>query len=461
MTNRLQQPQSARRIIAPGSLLTAQDKVAIKNLPLDTPIQVQQTNPKRGKSYARYEAYKGATTVSECLDRTERSWSDFINDFERGYVSIPATAVLALLPAFMLAALDSDTATVCSSWSPVPAALPLPGPSGTFEFSSGGRVHPTHVHLILEDMQSDPSYNNYMHAVGYVGGDLPQPVAPVLLMTSCTDRDSCIPPANSAYAPDGFSVLDATASVFTPSNLTMFNDLASHSNPNIDGNLDAAIYNIDVATANTFGVSLTEFAELPVDQIENALRQAEHLLPLVEAAETYINLAQDHIASEPDPATLSNVGAPSSTAELRRHPDREGYINAGRDEIKELSGPGFNTIKLVPTAAMHRRAQERGMSKVLLLPSMFVWDRKLSGRFKGRLVACQTRDRYKADDTRSPTASLCSVRWHGCLCVLFRMESKQLDATKAYCRGSRDPAGPSIFLRLPTPRSRLGVTRKH
>ena len=65
-----------------------------------------------------------------------------------------------------------------------------------------------------------------------------------------------------------------------------------------------------------------------------------------------------------------------------------------------------------------------------------------------------------SSDTKSPAAQLCSVRWHGCLTLIFKMKSKQLDATKAYCRGKRDPSSPSIFLRLPSMWSAMGYPTK-
>ena len=48
-------------------------------------IIVQQKNPKRGKSFHRYEKYKAARTVTEFL-QLGGSWADLKNDSDRGYV---------------------------------------------------------------------------------------------------------------------------------------------------------------------------------------------------------------------------------------------------------------------------------------------------------------------------------------------------------------------------------------
>ena len=43
-------------------------------------------------------------------------------------------------------------------------------------------------------------------------------------------------------------------------------------------------------------------------------------------------------------------GAPTNKKELRAHPDKEGYLNASREEIEALAGDEFNTIKVVPAS---------------------------------------------------------------------------------------------------------------
>ena len=116
------------RVLTSGTPLTTSDRRAVRQIPMDTPILVEQVNPKKPstQSFDRYEAYKGATTVGEFLARTPKRWADFANDFEKGYVSVPATAIMAVLPAFLVMALDAESAFLCSDWAPVPVPLPRP-----------------------------------------------------------------------------------------------------------------------------------------------------------------------------------------------------------------------------------------------------------------------------------------------------------------------------------------------
>ena len=46
-------------VLAPGTPLTPSDRRALRHIPVDTPIVVEQDNPKKGMSFDRYEAYKG------------------------------------------------------------------------------------------------------------------------------------------------------------------------------------------------------------------------------------------------------------------------------------------------------------------------------------------------------------------------------------------------------------------
>lgn len=115
-----------------------------RSIPVDTPIVVQQDNPKRGQSFDRYEEYKGATTVGEYLAQTSRGWSDFTNDFERGYITV-----------FMIMALESRSACLNLDWSPVPASLPEPDTPILLAVSFAARAHPHHVRVILDDMDTE------------------------------------------------------------------------------------------------------------------------------------------------------------------------------------------------------------------------------------------------------------------------------------------------------------------
>ena len=115
-------------VLKPGTPLTASDRRAVRRIPIDTPIVVEQVNPKvpSTKFFDRYEEYKGATTVGEFLARTPKRWADFANDFEKDYVSIPATAIMAVLPTFLVMALSAESAFLSSDWAPVPVPLPRP-----------------------------------------------------------------------------------------------------------------------------------------------------------------------------------------------------------------------------------------------------------------------------------------------------------------------------------------------
>ena len=129
--------------------------------------------------------------------------------------------------------------------------------------------------------------------------------------------------------------------------------------------------------------------------------------------------------------------------------------------MTSLAGDKFNTIKVVPMAAFDKRVQDRGASNVKVIPSVIPLTVKpISGRVKARFCACEMRKFGASADTKSPAAQLCSVRWHGCLTLIFKMKSKQLDATKAYCHGKRDPSSPSISLRLPSMWTAVGYPTK-
>ena len=122
-----------------------------------------------------------------------------------------------------------------------------------------------------------------------------------------------------------------------------------------------------------------------------------------------------------------------------------------------LAGDEFNTIRVVSADVYKQCVAARGPGMVKLLPSTFAFTVKpKSGRKKGRFCGCEMRKWGKADATKSPTAAVCSVRWHGILCIIYRMQTKQIDAKKAYCRGSRDKDEPSIFLRLPSAWKMMG-----
>ena len=187
-------------VLTPGTPLTTSDRHAVRRIPVDTPIMVEQTNPKKPstQSFNRYEAYKGATTVGEFLARTPKRWADFTNDFERGYVSIPATAIMAVLPTFLVMALGADSALLSSDWAPVPVPLPPPDQPLVFAISFSGTAHPHHMRVIQEDMDWDRGCHDYHQSVGFVGRDLPRP-AEQPPPSPASGPVVCIPPSASAY----------------------------------------------------------------------------------------------------------------------------------------------------------------------------------------------------------------------------------------------------------------------
>jgi hypothetical protein len=155
------------------------------------------------------------------------------------------------------------------------------------------------------------------------------------------------------------------------------------------------------------------------------MRKAERLLETQEVVEAYIALGNDHLASTPAPASVSGPGAPTNLKELLRHPRKEEFLAAAREEVTSLAGDEFNTIRVVPMAAFDERVRERGASNVKLIPSVVpLMIKDVSGRIKARFCACEMRKHGTSSDTKSPAAQLCSVRWHGCLTLLFKMQSK-------------------------------------
>ena len=145
-------PSAPSGVLTSGTPLSASDRRAVRQIPLDTPIVVEQVNPKipSTKSFDRYEGYKGAATVGDFLARTPKRWADFANDFEKGYVSIPATAIMAVLPTFLVMALSSESAFLSSDWAPVPVPLPPPDQPLIFHVSFSGTAHPYHVRGVQE-----------------------------------------------------------------------------------------------------------------------------------------------------------------------------------------------------------------------------------------------------------------------------------------------------------------------
>ena len=287
-------------VLTPGTPLTTSDRRAVRRIPVDTPILVEQTNPKRPstQSFDRYEAYKGATTVGEFLARTPKRWADFANDFEKGYVSIPATAIMAVLPAFLVMALGADSAFLSSDWAPVPVPLPPPDQPLVFAISFSGTAHPYHTRMVQEDMDWDQGCRDYHHSVGFVGRDLPRPAEQPPLLPS-PGPVVCIPPSASAYAPDGFSLSESVA----------FADVHS-----VDGAAAPVVPPVqqEEDLAAVLGVTLEEFANASVDGIENVMRRAERLLETQEVVEAYIALGNDFLASSPAPASVSGPGLTSA-----------------------------------------------------------------------------------------------------------------------------------------------------
>ena len=147
-----------------------------------------------------------------------------------------------------------------------------------------------------------------------------------------------------------------------------------------------------IASAAVLGVTLEEFANASVDGIDNVMRKAERLLETQEVVEAYIALGNDFLASTPAPDSVSGPGAPANLKELLRHPRKDEFLAAAREEVTSLAGDKFNTIKVVPMAAFDERVRERGASNVKLIPSVIPLTIKaVSGRVKARFCACEMR----------------------------------------------------------------------
>ena len=80
--------------------------------------------------------------------------------------------------------------------------------------------------------------------------------------------------------------------------------------------------------ADALGVTLEEFAGTMIEGLENVLRKAEQLLERHEEIESYLALGEEHLASTPEPGSVSGPGAPANLQELRRHPQKRWYLNA-------------------------------------------------------------------------------------------------------------------------------------
>jgi hypothetical protein len=74
-------------------------RVRLRALPLDTAIEVEQENPhdKGSRVWARYEAYKKATTIGEYYALGARKNVDLPRDFSRNKLKIPTSAAAHLI----------------------------------------------------------------------------------------------------------------------------------------------------------------------------------------------------------------------------------------------------------------------------------------------------------------------------------------------------------------------------
>jgi hypothetical protein len=78
-------------------------------------IRLQQNNPKRAKSFDRYERYKNAKTIGELLD-SGGSWGDVFNDYARGFLRVAMDLETARLPPVLQTLVLEEELAVYSPW---------------------------------------------------------------------------------------------------------------------------------------------------------------------------------------------------------------------------------------------------------------------------------------------------------------------------------------------------------
>ena len=78
-------------------------------------IRFQQNNPKRAKSFARYERYKHAKTIAELLS-FGGSWGDIFNDYARGFLRVAVDLETARLTPVLQTIILEENLKMTSPW---------------------------------------------------------------------------------------------------------------------------------------------------------------------------------------------------------------------------------------------------------------------------------------------------------------------------------------------------------
>ena len=350
---------------------------------------------------------------------------------------MPATAIMAVLPAFLVLALDAGVRVSVLRLGSSASSSPQPDQPLVFAVSFSGTAHPFHVRAVLRDMDwgqrlsattTTPLGSLVMISLGPRSSRLHAP----------RRRVDCIPPSQSAYAPDGFSLSVSDAR----RRLTAWSPQATPVAPPAPPEQTSRQSS---ASPSRSSPMLRSTASRTSCGVRSSCSRPRRCLRRTSPS------GNDYLASTPEPASVSGPGAPTNLTRAASASTKRGVPGRRDGRRSRHSRATSSTPSSGHHGGVRERVRERGASNVKLIPSVMPFAIKAeSDRVKARFCACEMRSHGRSPDTKSPAAQLCSVRWNGCLTLLFKMKSKQLDATKAYCHGTRDPSSPSIFLRLPS-----------
>lgn len=442
-------PMSAQRDRGEPNTLSYNMRRDIKRLPGATPIRFQQTNPKRGKSRDRYEAYKSATDVDTFL-YLGGTRADLLNDYERGFVNLPHLDALHCLVAPTIAL--ATTADLCQlqctrDVTPVPGAPPF---------------QPSSIRVALA---ADP----LCHSIGTAGGtlcpldDVPvEGVIPAIgacqqawsdtKLSSSDPRWSCAI-GSAMDASDALAIrLDALGSEF-PSTATIERHMAQLAPPGSGSEMDRRIRELG---HHDF------LQQCPIDVL---IEQAMEACPASLLASLTTGDGGATTEGKPPPPGRSppeerQLGDPATFREMMA--DRDWDIEGGwRDKYLDEILQILDTYKAIEPSSLTEYASDRlklrkeGKGRqAVIIPTTLVATRKFHAdgtfhRLKVRLCAAQNKKRYDMGDNWSPTVGLDSVRFILTVAALTAAYVSTYDVSGAYLNGRRDKDDDLIYLRPP------------
>ena len=470
----------------------------INRLPDDTPIVVQQENPKRGQSRTRYEQYKAATSVAEFLKLGGRR-ADLVHDMERGFIVLPHEPLLACMPrltqtlAQSPATLEFDTHVDPPLDSIVPQHVPMAyyHLDGIFRESGSagytamcGELHRLGV-LVPQASPSRPPRGVHFGTISnvtYAEATKQRPYVPCLPDGMTQNRST---PSIETRWGCHMGLIEDTADLVA-GNILQIMDSSRGEDP-----LDKMI---DRLKARARGEATPEAlleALQPAPDATQAERRVETLGHQEEPGDDPIDVliwdewtqlpcamiakAEGEYGKSPPnqpppgrtPPTEDKTGDPASVGEMLR--DSRWAIEGGwRDKYLDEMLQLFDEYKAVEHATLEdyfrvkrELAKEGKGRKAFIIPTTVVptVKRHADGSFhrlKIRICAAQTRKRFDMGDAWSPTVGMDTVRFLLTIAAMFRCWVSTVDVSGAYLNGRRTDDDDVIFLRTPPGLDKIG-----